>query len=322
MNFVEASNLLTLGQALQGEQAVLLEEALKGNQSSLDVRLKLLGYYRNRGNKNKADYVRHLIWIIDNLPTEDVAYFAVNLTLKFNSVELYEQVKKHWFKHLQSNQHSTRAVLSAADFCFGNLDYPGVIDCLEALQTTEPQESDFLPISGLCERILERLNDDELGMFKRENIMSMAIHWARLAARLERAENTEFMALIRLVSLVFAAGLPEAEELAVQLLEKAKDNPKARGYSTHVANTVLGKIALNQGNARAAAEHLYEAARVPNSEILYLKGPDMSLAQALLEAGDIEAVSNYLDQFDGYELSDSSKNMLNSWHETVHNLRS
>lgn len=150
----------------------------------------------------------------------------------------------------------------------------------------------------------------------------MAIHWARLAARLERAENTEFMALIRLVSLVFAAGLPEAEELAVQLLEKAKDNPKARGYSTHVANTVLGKIALNQGNARAAAEHLYEAARVPNSEILYLKGPDMSLAQALLEAGDIEAVSNYLDQFDGYELSDSSKNMLNSWHETVHNLRS
>jgi hypothetical protein len=43
----------------------------------------------------------------------------------------------------------------------------------------------------------------------------------------------------------------------------------------------------------------------------------MTLAEALLEAGETQSVSNFLDQCDKHQLTDSSKKMLLRWREAI-----
>ena len=55
---------------------------------------------------------------------------------------------------------------------------------------------------------------------------------------------------------------------------------------------VLGLLALNQGNVKPASQYL-DAGSTPGSPQLNSFGPDMSLAQALLEKGERDTVLEY-----------------------------
>jgi hypothetical protein len=95
----------------------------------------------------------------------------------------------------------------------------------------------------------------------------------------------------------FEAGdMTKAEAYASQLLRQA---PLYRqdwnyGNAIHEAHTVLGKIALQAGDTKKAAEELIESGKTPGSPQLNSFGPSMSLAKALLKAGEREAVLEYL----------------------------
>ena len=113
-------------------------------------------------------------------------------------------------------------------------------------------------------------------------------------------------------SLVFESDRPQAKDVAIQLLSKAAANPIAHGYAVHISNTILGKIALKKGDIATAVKHLSSAGSAPASIGLSLKGPDMSLADALLESGETQAVSVFLDQCYRHELSDTSRRSIGS----------
>ena len=59
-------------------------------------------------------------------------------------------------------------------------------------------------------------------------------------------------------------------------------------------NTVLGQVALREGNIQKAKFHLIESGKTPGSPQLNSFGPSFVLARELLEKGQKEAVLEYL----------------------------
>ena len=66
------------------------------------------------------------------------------------------------------------------------------------------------------------------------------------------------------------------------------------GNSIHKANSALGRIALRQGDKLAARNYLIASAKSDGSPQMNTFGPNMILAKEMLEAGEKEAVLEYL----------------------------
>jgi hypothetical protein len=66
------------------------------------------------------------------------------------------------------------------------------------------------------------------------------------------------------------------------------------GNAIHDGNRFLGLISLRTGDRTAAAAHLANSSKSDGSPQLNSFGPDLELANALLQAGDIEPVKAYL----------------------------
>ncbi len=68
------------------------------------------------------------------------------------------------------------------------------------------------------------------------------------------------------------------------------------GNAIHLGHTVLGLLALNNGDHLFAIRSLKASGQTPGSPQLSSFGPTMHLAKALLKAGHVEAVLAYLNQ--------------------------
>ena len=86
--------------------------------------------------------------------------------------------------------------------------------------------------------------------------------------------------------------------LALDYLRTAELYRECRNYgnAVHQANIVLGLIALENDRVERAEAHLAAAAETPGSAQLTSFGPNMLLAQKLLQMGRRKAVLNYLDR--------------------------
>ncbi len=67
------------------------------------------------------------------------------------------------------------------------------------------------------------------------------------------------------------------------------------GNNIHDGNSILGSLALAEGDVKKAKEYLLKAGATPGSPQLNSFGPDMTLAQELLRKGETEAVLEYFD---------------------------
>ena len=86
-----------------------------------------------------------------------------------------------------------------------------------------------------------------------------------------------------------------AEELMALIAEKQADGKGGEnlGMEVHDANVVLGRIALREGRTDVAKKHLIAAGKSPGSPTLDSFGPNMTLAQDLLEKGERDTVLEY-----------------------------
>ena len=155
--------------------------------------------------------------------------------------------------------------------------------------------------------------------------------WAALAAFNQKATVMKKLSLALVVSLWMAAGAraqaPESQdqgsgpgyEMLEGLLAKANtamaagDSDLAARYASELlakntdvsswnygnvvyeGNQILGLAALKKGDVAAAKKYLIAAGKTRGSPQLNSFGPEMSLAQALLEKGETEAVLEFLD---------------------------
>ncbi len=83
------------------------------------------------------------------------------------------------------------------------------------------------------------------------------------------------------------------------------------GNAVHDGNTVLGMLALKSGDLKSAKLYLLKAGNTPGSPQMFSFGPEMMLAQALLENGEKKVVIEYLNLCKKFWIKD--KGRLDSW---------
>ena len=94
-----------------------------------------------------------------------------------------------------------------------------------------------------------------------------------------------------------AAGVQRGEAAAKELIQVLPTAPgwfEGRENAYYYSHLVLGRLKLAAGDTSGARAELLEAGRTSGSFGLAAYGPDMTLAQELLERGDSKAVLEYL----------------------------
>lgn len=109
----------------------------------------------------------------------------------------------------------------------------------------------------------------------------------------------------------------KAEKYARELLALAEPHPADQrfGQALHDGNMVLGRLALKRGDVEKAKAYLLKAGHTPGGGTLSSFGPNMSLAESLLEHGEKSVVIEYLElckKFWTYP-----RNPLNAWIQAI-----
>jgi hypothetical protein len=68
------------------------------------------------------------------------------------------------------------------------------------------------------------------------------------------------------------------------------------GNAIHLGHSVLGLLALHEGNVAVAVEELHKSGATPGSPQLNTFGPSAQLARALARKGEFEAALKYMEQ--------------------------
>jgi ATP/maltotriose-dependent transcriptional regulator MalT len=126
--------------------------------------------------------------------------------------------------------------------------------------------------------------------------------------------------LIHLAKMSYAAGdMEKAKASATELLRLAPDRQYLWDYGNaiHDGNLVLGRVALHDGNIEAAKKYLLEAGKTPGSPQLNSSGPNMSLANDLLNKGEKDTVVAYFQLCGNFWTLSRGPSDLKTWTEEV-----
>ena len=107
--------------------------------------------------------------------------------------------------------------------------------------------------------------------------------------------------------------LKNAKKLADELLRLSSTEGKDWNYGNalHDANMVLGQVALREGDIAKAEEYLLKSGSTPGSPQLNSFGPNMSLAQELIQAERVDVVLEYFKLCS--EFWKNSRGRLKTW---------
>ena len=143
--------------------------------------------------------------------------------------------------------------------------------------------------------------------------------YVRLSATVKALSPLQrFYALADLAKSAYNLGhYEDAQLFARELLQDAPQYTKDWNYGNAVyyGNFVLGRLALQQGNARLAGQYLLDAGTTPGSPQLNSFGPNVTLAKELLEKGQAPVVLQFFTECKNFWKMDRGK--LDEWSATV-----
>lgn len=145
-----ASEAVREGARLSADEALMLEQRLKANQSDLTDRARLLGYYFSGALRTAGPAAtiearrRHILWLIENRPEADLAGLS-EATIDPAGHALadrasYEQTRSAWLEQIRRRPSDTAVLRHAAKF-FTLPDKDLAERALRQGQRAEPQNT-------------------------------------------------------------------------------------------------------------------------------------------------------------------------------------
>jgi hypothetical protein len=153
--------------------------------------------------------------------------------------------------------------------------------------------------------------------YARRDWGAMALAELEAATGESRSGPDLFGVLLRLPTVALQAGdLVKARRYAEDLLAAGPSQRSAwaPGVAIHQANTVLGRVALAEGDVDRAKSHLLAAVAPAGRSAKFLfgdMGPNVSLARDLLKRGEREVVVEYLRR--SQRLRPECRDLLSGW---------
>ena len=306
---------------ITAEQAQELEEKLKTKPDDREAREKLIRYYflarLDSGTPAAAENrEKHILWLIEHHPQSDLAgspEASIEPWGNAGSTEGYQRGKQLWLQHAQNHPGNAQILCNAAQYLqFGDSKISReLLEKAVAVAPGDWQASSLLAQSYLLARIQARSPEERKALAQKAfAIRERALGYAEGELR--------FYAINDAAKEAFEAGeTAKAAQYASELLESAPRNKGnwAYGNAIFTGNSVLGRIALQRGDVSAAKQYLLATGETPGSPQLDTFGPDMTLAQELLDKGEREAVINFLQSCGKFWMM--GKEELQSWISTI-----
>lgn len=147
-----------------------------------------------------------------------------------------------------------------------------------------------------------------------QDVLAKALVLMERSLELEKPEARESMLTDMLRLAVDAEADQKAALWGQELLDKTQPGWN-EGNARHQAHLALGRLALKQGQIAEAESRLLQAGQVPTSPQLGSFGPNMLLAQELLERGSTQPVLDYLEECKTFWAS--GREELEEWIEDI-----
>ncbi len=256
-----------------------LERKLKSNPDDLIGRISLLGYYfwKSQKENTDADLVRHLTWFLKNAPDNAVLRNGPGSFLKGD-----EQITALWKELIDSDSDNVEILENAAEY-FKNKDLKLCESLYQKALNLEPKNPHWA---------------ESLWIFHRNHgEHRKAYEYIKLALKNTRFDFNRWYLSCYFCETAFEAGeIDEARNAAITVLEQSKifSHHWNYGNAIHIANNILGRVALKDGSTENAIEFLLKAGKSPGSPQLSTSGPNFELAQELLDLGETDVVLKYL----------------------------
>ena len=309
----DAYKLVRSGNEMTADEKVALEAQVAKNPNDVDSRTKLLAYYFMKGRQDadaKSAKQRHVIWLVENAPESQVLGLPYGHLNQILEPEGYHLAKQAWLKTIGSSPDKLGVLKNASRF-FQLHDRKLSEELLVKGQTLDAKDP-FWPSSLGRLYALELISNPPDPA--RKAIAEKAYRHFEKAYELSNAIEQDAL-LSDLAKTALAADLREdARAVAAKMLTDDADGWN-RGNRVHHGNLILGQIALLDGNVAEAKSKLLLAGKTPGSPQLNSFGPNMLLAQELLERSEKDVVLEYFELCRKFWASGGSR--LDAWTQEV-----
>ena len=299
----------TVGMRLTAEEAAALEAGLAEAPDELAARATLASYYmRERTKEARAAKAPHVLWIIRHHATSPVAGLPALGLMRPLDGERYDEGRELWLEQVERHAFEPQVLGNAASYLKVS-DRDLARDLLLRAKELDPANPWWPRQLGVLYWLSQQARwkaDWRATAAKALRELEESLIGAGLE---HRFTTLDWVARAALDAGVF----DKAESYAFELLEMAAgwESHWNYGNAIHHANMVLGRVALASGNAVLAAEYLLAAGRTPGSPQLDAFGPGMALARQLLDAGERDAVLEFLELCGEFWKLD--RGLLDSW---------
>ncbi len=273
--------------------------AVEARPEDLIQRARYLGTLLGRRMSSPAadpDLVDEIVSWIDRHPA-DVPQIEMSLTfLSHAPFDVYQRVRGAWDRALPRHMDDA-AVLVAAAKSFSHHESARALELLERASVLDPTDSKAPLAAGQLLWLRAMRSRDGMRFERDPTIAASALRWFELA--LARAPDVAHRRLFleNVAGAAFACSdFERTTACALELLARpdAPERDWNDGNAIYAGNALLGRVAFARGDREAAKLHLSRAGRTQGSPQLNSFGPDLALANELLEAGESEAVLAFL----------------------------
>ncbi len=309
------------GQRFSPQEAAVQEKQTAANPNDYAAHLTLLGYYLNSTIYNKPlsaaaaapAYRQQIFWMIRNHP-ESLLFSRADLGLPRRMMSAaFAKDTELWQAQIASHPSRADILGNAAEYYLLHNKALAETYLLRA-QALEPQNSKWPGKLGELYR-LEGEGPHPSAEVIQQSAKKALIEYEKAAMLANKTSQPSTSA--DLAKTAFDAGeYNKARQYADALLMRSQSK-QPTGFDSsddaHAANLVLGRLALHNGDIAGAEAHLLAMGRVSGSPVLDSFGPNMQLAQDLLERGDRQPVLAYFDECAKFWTYQPAKATLATW---------
>ena len=276
--------LLYTGKSISKSKAAELEAGLKQTPEKIDERLTLIGYYTSNAHDglDKLRLRAHVLWIIGNHP-EHPATAEPGLRDLADDPDGNNQVLELWQRNLESRPDDIAVLKNAEKFFFGK--DPAIANRLiHQIADKEPSNPQWAAELAQLYRMFG-IPGEHI-----ENAAALALEeYNRVLALTHNAAARKTLSGDMADAAFKIGDFSAAAELA-KIYLKSADRPAVQR-----ANTILGRIALRNGDKASAKQYLFDSLDSGAARDITFSGPILILAKELMESGERETVVQYLE---------------------------
>ncbi|HET9395393.1 MAG TPA: hypothetical protein VFO36_05005, partial [Nitrospiraceae bacterium] len=233
------------------------------------------------------------LWLVTHHPEIDLG--AYTLVSREENPDVYEQIRRAWKELVKRSPENSAYREQAARFVTNEAP-----DDAEALYrdgaSLEPAEAKWPEHLG---NLLIRRSRSATDEVTASTLAGEAVHAFERAYELESWDFARHKLQLSIARAAVAAGrLDVATAAAGAVLRDAPQFERTwlYGNAVHWGHIVLGKVARLQSEVESACRELGLAGATRGSPQLDSFGPDLELAQSLLDLGRTDVVLDYLTQ--------------------------